>query len=156
MAKMQVDTKLIRELAEMLNETDLSEIEVEDGDLKIKISRGGGTVHVASAPLPAPAPVAPAPALAAEAPAADAPAQAKDHPGTIFSPMVGTIYTAPDPTADDFIKVGDTVSAGQTILIVEAMKVMNQIHAAKGGVVKAILVENAQPVEYGEPLVIIE
>ncbi len=154
MAKMQVDTKLIRELAEMLNETDLSTIEVEDGDLKIKISRGGGTVHVASAPLPAPAPAALAPAV--EAPAADAPVQAKDHPGTIFSPMVGTIYTAPDPTADEFIKVGDTVSAGQTILIVEAMKVMNQIHAAKGGVVKAILVENAQPVEYGEPLVIIE
>jgi acetyl-CoA carboxylase biotin carboxyl carrier protein len=155
MAKMQVDTKLIRELAEMLNETDLSTIEVEDGDLKIKISRGGGTVHVASAPLPAPAPAS-APLAAPEASVAEAPVQPKDHPGTIFSPMVGTIYTAPDPTADDFIKVGDKVSAGQTILIVEAMKVMNQIHAAKGGVVKAILVENAQPVEYGEPLVIIE
>lgn len=152
---MQVDTKLIRELAEMLNETDLSTIEVEDGDLKIKISRGGGTVHVASAPLPAPAPAS-APLAAPEASVAEAPVQPKDHPGTIFSPMVGTIYTAPDPTADDFIKVGDKVSAGQTILIVEAMKVMNQIHAAKGGVVKAILVENAQPVEYGEPLVIIE
>jgi acetyl-CoA carboxylase biotin carboxyl carrier protein len=155
MAKMQVDTKLIRELAEMLNETDLSTIEVEDGDLKIKISRGGGTVHVASAPLPAPAPAS-APLAAPEASVAEAPVQPKDHPGTIFSPMVGTIYTAPDPTAEDFIKVGDKVSAGQTILIVEAMKVMNQIHAAKGGVVKAILVENAQPVEYGEPLVIIE
>lgn len=156
MAKMQVDTKLIRELAEMLNETDLSEIEVEDGERKIKISRGGGTVHVASAPAPVVAP-APAPAAPAPAPAAEAPADAGgDHPGTIFSPMVGTIYTAPDPTADDFIKVGDTVSAGQTILIVEAMKVMNQIHAAKGGVVKAIMVENAQPVEYGEALVIIE
>ncbi len=155
MAKMQVDTKLIRELAEMLNETDLSEIEVEDGERKIKLSRGGSMVHVA-APAPAPMAAAPAPAAAAPTPAAEETTNAADHPGTIFSPMVGTIYTSPDPTADAFIKVGDTVSAGQTILIVEAMKVMNQIHAAKGGVVKAILVENAQPVEYGEALVIIE
>jgi acetyl-CoA carboxylase biotin carboxyl carrier protein len=108
-------------------------------------------VHVA-APAPAAAPVA-APA-AAESPTAEvAPA---DHPGTVFSPMVGTIYSSPDPTADDFIKVGDKVSAGQTILIVEAMKVMNQIQAAKAGTVKSILVENEQPVEYGEALVIIE
>lgn len=157
MAKMQVDTKLIRELAEMLNDTDLSEIEVEDGERKIKLSRGGSTVHVAApaaAPVAAaPAPAAPAPAAAEEASADVAPA---DHPGTIFSPMVGTIYTSPDPTADAFIKVGDKVAAGQTILIVEAMKVMNQIHAAKAGTVKSILVENEQPVEYGEPLVIIE
>ncbi|WP_420833186.1 acetyl-CoA carboxylase biotin carboxyl carrier protein [Pseudemcibacter aquimaris] len=153
---MQVDTKLIRELAEMLNDTDLSEIEVEDGERKIKLSRGGSVVSVAA---PAPIAAAPAPAAApaaAEAPAAAADTPAEDHPGTIFSPMVGTIYTSPDPTADEFIKVGDTVSAGQTILIVEAMKVMNQIHAAKAGTVKAILVSNEQPVEYGEPLVIIE
>jgi acetyl-CoA carboxylase biotin carboxyl carrier protein len=150
MAKMQVDTKLIRELADMLNETDLSEIKVEDGELKIKLSRGGTAVHMtAAAPVAAPAPSA-APAVEA------APADPSDHPGTIFSPMVGTIYTSPDPTADAFIKVGDSVSAGQTILIIEAMKVMNQIHAAKGGTVKAILVENQQPVEYGEALVIIE
>ncbi|MCB2092274.1 MAG: acetyl-CoA carboxylase biotin carboxyl carrier protein [Alphaproteobacteria bacterium] len=148
---MQVDTKLIRELADMLNETDLTEIEVEDGDLKIKLSRGGKAVHVAHAPMAA-APAAPA----AEAPAAAPVVAAADHPGTIFSPMVGTIYTSPDPTSDPFIKVGDKVSAGQTILIVEAMKVMNQIHAAKAGTVKAILVENEQPVEYGEALVIIE
>ena len=96
-----------------------------------------------------------APAAAAE-PAAEAPLDAENHPGTVFSPMVGTVYTSSDPTADVFIKVGDTVSAGQTILIVEAMKVMNQIHAAKGGTVKAILVENEQPIEYGEALVIIE
>lgn len=155
MAKMQVDTKLIRELADMLNHTDLSEIEVEDGERKIKLSRGGSMVHVA-APAPAAAPIA-APAAApaaAEAPTAEvAPA---DHPGIVFSPMVGTIYSSPDPTADDFIKVGDKVSAGQTILIVEAMKVMNQIQAAKAGTVKSILVENEQPVEYGEALVIIE
>ena len=153
MAKMQVDTKLIRELADMLNDTDLTEIEVEDGERKIKLSRGGNMVHMATAPVAA---VAPAPAPAA-APAADvAPADAADHPGTVFSPMVGTVYTSPDPDSAVFIKVGDTVSAGQTILIVEAMKVMNQIHAANGGTVKAILVENAQPIEYGEALVIIE
>lgn len=155
MAKMQVDTKLIRELADMLNDTDLSEIEVEDGERKIKLSRGGSMVQVAApaaAPMAAPAAIA-APAAEAEAAADVSPA---DHPGTIFSPMVGTIYTSPDPTADLFINVGDKVAAGQTILIVEAMKVMNQIHAAKAGTVKAILVENEQPVEYGEPLVIIE
>ncbi|WP_438992753.1 acetyl-CoA carboxylase biotin carboxyl carrier protein [Pseudemcibacter sp.] len=150
---MQVDTKLIRELADMLNDTDLSEIEVEDGERKIKLSRGGSMVQVAApaaAPMAAPAA---APAAEAEAPAEISPA---DHPGTVFSPMVGTIYTSPDPTADVFIKVGDKVAAGQTILIVEAMKVMNQIHAAKAGTVKSIFVENEQPVEYGEPLVIIE
>lgn len=150
---MQVDTKLIRELADMLNDTDLSEIEVEDGVRKIKLSRGGSMVQVAApaaAPMAAPAA---APAAEAEAPAEISPA---DHPGTVFSPMVGTIYTSPDPTADVFIKVGDKVAAGQTILIVEAMKVMNQIHAAKAGTVKSIFVENEQPVEYGEPLVIIE
>ena len=137
----------------MLNDTDLSEIEVEDGERKIKLSRGGSMVQVAApaaAPMAAPAA---APAAEAEAPAEISPA---DHPGTVFSPMVGTIYTSPDPTADVFIKVGDKVAAGQTILIVEAMKVMNQIHAAKAGTVKSIFVENEQPVEYGEPLVIIE
>ena len=154
MAKMQVDTQLIRDLADLLNETDLSEIEVEDGERKIKLSRGGSAVTYAAAP---PAPVA-APAAAAAAPAAaeETAADPSNHPGTVFSPMVGTVYTAPDPNSDAFIKVGDTVSAGQTILIVEAMKVMNQIHATKGGVVKAIFVENSQPIEYGEALVIIE
>ncbi|MDG1707950.1 MAG: acetyl-CoA carboxylase biotin carboxyl carrier protein [Emcibacteraceae bacterium] len=152
MAKMQVDTKLIRELADMLNDTDLSEIEVEDGERKIRLSRGGSMVQMA-APMAAAAPAAAPVAAAPEAAAEIAP---DDHPGTIFSPMVGTIYTSSDPTADNFVKIGDSVSAGQTILIVEAMKVMNQIHAAKGGTVKAILVENEQPVEYGQPLVIIE
>lgn len=151
MAKMQVDKALIRDLADLLNETDLTEIEVEDGERKIRLSRNGTAIQYA-----APAPVAaPAPAAAPE-PAADTPADAENHPGTVFSPMVGTVYTSSDPTAEAFIKVGDTVTAGQTILIIEAMKVMNQIHAAKGGMVKAILVDNEQPVEYGEALVIIE
>jgi len=151
MAKMQVDRDLIRDLAELLNETDLTEIEVEDGERKIKISRNSGTVQVAQVAAPA-APVA----VAAAAPAAEAPLNPETNPGTVFSPMVGSIYTAPDPASDEFIKVGDTVAAGQTIFIIEAMKVMNQIHAAKGGVVKEIFVKNAQPVEYGEALVIIE
>lgn len=148
MAKMQVDKELIRDLADLLNETELTDIEVQDGDRKIKLSRSGSAVAVSH--VAAPAPVAAAPAAAAE------PVEAADHPGTVYSPMVGTIYTSPDPESAVFIKVGDTVSAGQTILIVEAMKVMNQIHAAKGGVVKAIMIENSQPVEYGQALVIIE
>ncbi|WP_321391043.1 acetyl-CoA carboxylase biotin carboxyl carrier protein [Emcibacter sp.] len=147
MSKMHVDQELIRDLAALLNETDLSEIEVEDGDLKIRVCRNM-TVVAAS---PAAAPAA-APAVIAEA----AEPQAADHPGAVLSPMVGTIYCAPDPNSDNFISVGDKVSAGDTLMIVEAMKVMNHIHAPKSGTVKQILVENAQPVEYGEPLVIIE
>jgi acetyl-CoA carboxylase biotin carboxyl carrier protein len=153
MAKMQVDKDLIRELAELINDTDLSEIEVEDGDRKIRLSRNGTPAPMQYAPAPAPAaPVA----AAAPAAAADAPADDENHPGTVYSPMVGTVYNSPDPEAPAFIKVGDTVSAGQTIMIIEAMKVMNQIHATNGGTVKAIMVENAQPVEYGEALIIIE
>ncbi|MBT5187495.1 MAG: acetyl-CoA carboxylase biotin carboxyl carrier protein [Kordiimonadaceae bacterium] len=148
---MQVDKDLIRELAELINDTDLSEIEVEDGDRKIKLSRNGTPAPHYAAPAPVAAPVA----AVVAAPVADAPSDAI-HPGTVFSPMVGTIYTSPDPESPVFIKVGDTVSAGQTILIVEAMKVMNQINATNGGTVKAIMVENAQPVEYGEALIIIE
>ena len=148
---MQVDRDLIRGLAKLLNESDLTEIEVEEGDRKIKLSRTAPAVHMTHAAAPsaaaAPAPIATAETLVVVDEA---------HPGTIFSPMVGTVYTAPDPNTPDFIKVGDTVSAGQTLLIIEAMKVMNQIHATKAGTVKAILVENAQPVEYGEAIVIIE
>lgn len=147
MSKMHVDQDLIRDLAALLNETDLTEIEVADGDRKIKIVRAGAPV------------AAMAPALAAmAAPAVQETAQdsAESHPGMLPSPMVGTIYMAPEPGSDDFVKVGDKVAAGETILIIEAMKVMNQIHAQKAGVVTQILVEDGQPVEYGEPLVIIE
>lgn len=151
MAKMQVDTKLIRELADMLNDTDLSEIKVEDGELKIKLSRGSTAVHMAPAPTMTIEPV-----TTKEPVAEETNNDPSDHPGTVFSPMVGTIYTSPDPESDTFIKIGDNVTAGQTIFIVEAMKVMNQIHAVNGGTVKAILVENQHPVEYGEALVIIE
>ena len=149
---MNVDTSLVRELAEMLGDTGLTEIEVEDGDRKIRVSRGGG-VAVAAAPAPMAAPAAAAPAPAA--PAAEAAPAEADTAGAIKSPMVGTCYLAPEPGAADFIKVGDTVNEGQTLLIVEAMKVMNPIAADKSGTVKSILVENAQPVEFDQPLVVI-
>ncbi|MBX7532083.1 acetyl-CoA carboxylase biotin carboxyl carrier protein [Qipengyuania sp. 1XM1-15A] len=150
---MNVDTSLVRELAEMLGDTGLTEIEVEDGERKIRVSRGGGVAMAAApAPMAAPAPAAAAPAAA---PAAEsAPAEA-DTAGAIKSPMVGTVYLAPEPGASDFVKVGDSVKEGQTLLIVEAMKVMNPIAADKAGTVKSILVENAQPVEFDQPLVVI-
>lgn len=149
---MNVDTKLVRELAELLNETDLTEIEVEDNDRKIRVARGG--VVAMAPPAAAPAPVAAAPAPAASAPAAEA-APAADHADALKSPMVGTAYLAPEPGAPDFMKVGDSVKEGDTLLIVEAMKVMNPITANKSGTIKAILIENAQPVEFDQPLVII-
>ena len=157
--KPSIDTKLIRELAEMLNDTDLHEIELEEGEMRLRLSRGGPAVsapvvtHAAvPAAAPAPAPAAPAvAAAAAEAPAAEAPAAASGSP--ITSPMVGTAYLAPSPDADPFVKVGDTVKTGQTIMIVEAMKTMNQIPATQDGVVAAINVEDGQPVEFGETLI---
>ena len=153
---MNIDSKLVRELAELLGETGLTEIEVEDGERKIKVSRGG---MVAAAPQHFAAP-APAPALApSSAPAAsDAPAPATDGAPAhaIKSPMVGTVYLAPEPGADNFVKVGDKVEAGDTLLIVEAMKVMNPITAPASGTVKQLLVDNAQPVEFDQPLVIID
>tara|TARA_B100001939_G_scaffold201813_1_gene173427 strand:- start:23197 stop:23655 length:459 start_codon:yes stop_codon:yes gene_type:complete len=152
MSKMHVDQELIRDLAALLNETDLTEIEVEDGERKIRVARTA-TAVAAAAPV-APAPVAAAPA----APTAESSAGSdlSSHPGAVTSPMVGTVYVAPEPGADPYIKVGDRVNSGDTLLIVEAMKVMNHIHAPKSGTVMQILVENGQPVEYGEPLVIIE
>lgn len=151
---MNVDTKLVRELAELLDETGLSEIEVEDGDRKIKVSRGGGSV-VHAAPAAAPAPASPAPAAApSPAPAVDTDGGAVPQ-GAILSPMVGTVYLAAEPGADNFVSVGDSVKEGDTLLIVEAMKVMNPITADASGTVKAILVDNAQPVEFDQPLVVI-
>lgn len=142
--------QLIRDLAELLNETGLSEIEIEKSGLKVRVAR---SVSVVSAPMPAPvaAPAAAAPAKA-DAPAGDP----GKHPGAVMSPMVGTAYRAPDPSAPSFVEVGSRVSAGDTLLIIEAMKTMNQIPAPKAGTVTAILVENGQPVEFGEPLVIID
>ena len=146
-----VDTALVRELADILAETGLTEIEVEDGDRMIRVARGGMAPPPASyaapppAPAPATAPSAPAPA----APADTAPADA------ITSPMVGTAYLAPDPASDNFVSVGDGVKKGDTLLIVEAMKVMNPITADRDGTVKQILVANADPVEFDQPLVVL-
>jgi len=146
---MQVDVGLVRQLAELLDETSLTEIEVEQGDRKIRVARKAGQ----QAPQYfAPAPQAAAPAAAAPvAEAAPAPAV-----NAVKSPMVGTVYLAPEPGAAPFISVGKAIKAGDTILIVEAMKVMNPITAATGGTVRAVLVENGQPVEYDQPLVVIE
>jgi acetyl-CoA carboxylase biotin carboxyl carrier protein len=152
---MNIDTALVRELAELLNETGLTEIEVEDDDRKIRVSRGA---VAAAAPVYA---AAPAPAAAASVPAAaPAPAEAAapagpDMTNAVKSPMVGTCYLAPEPDAANFIAVGKSVKEGDTLLIVEAMKVMNPITAPKSGTVSAILVDNAQPVEFDQPLVVI-
>jgi len=149
-----IDTRLVRRLAGILNDTGLSEIEVERGDLKIRVAR---TVTAATVVHAAPAPVA------AHAPAAAAPA-AEPHftgealpPGEVVkSPMVGTVYLQPQPGANPFVKVGDKVTQGQTLLIIEAMKTMNPIPAPKAGVVRAVLAQDGQPVEFGEPLAVIE
>ena len=147
---MNIDSALVRELAELLASTGLSEIEVEDGERKIRVSRQivQQMTSVAAAPVAAPLPASTATPAAEPAPAA-APADA------VKSPMVGTVYLAAEPGAADFISVGKTVKAGDVLLIVEAMKVMNQIVAPKAGTVTQILVANQQPVEYDQPLVVI-
>jgi len=150
---MNVDTKLVRELAEMLGETGLTEIEVEDGERKIRVSRASG-IAVAAAPVAGPVAAA-APAPAAAPAASEAATEAPSHADALKSPMVGTAYLSPEPGAANFVSVGDSVKKGQTLLIVEAMKVMNPIAADKDGTIKAVLVENAQPVEFDQPLVVI-
>lgn len=151
--KTGVDQQLIRDLAGILNDTNLTEIEVENEDFKVRISRQTPTVHaVAPAYAPAPAAVA-APAAPAAAAAPAAPDLSKN---AVPSPMVGTAYLAPAPGAKAFVEVGQKVSEGQTLLIIEAMKTMNQIPAPRAGTVTAILIEDAQPVEFGQPLVVVE
>lgn len=151
--KSSVDQDLIRDLAALLKETDLTEIEVEQDSLRIRVARVSSvqSVHVA-APLPQVAAAVTAPVAAAPEVKSIDPAK---HPGVLPSPMVGTAYHAPAPGSNPFCAVGDTVKAGQTVMIVEAMKTMNQIAAPRSGVVTAILVEDGQPVEYGEPLFLI-
>jgi len=148
---MRVDTALLRELAELLSSNDLSEIEVEDGDRKIKVKRGGQqVVSYAAAPAAAPAvAAAPVAAPAADAPAAAAPVDA------VKSPMVGTAYLSPEPGAKAFITVGQAVKQGDTLMIIEAMKVMNPITAPKAGTISQILIGDNQPVEFDQPLVVI-
>lgn len=148
------DTALIRDLAVLLDETNLSEIELEQGDTRIRVARQMTISAPVNVAAPMAAPTAPA---AAASPAAAAPAAEPAHTGTtVTSPMVGTAYLAAEPGAPAFIQVGDKVVEGQTILIIEAMKTMNHIPATKAGTVKQILVDDAQPVEFGEPLIIVE
>ena len=148
MSKFDIDEALIRKLAKLLKETGLTEIEFETDDARIRVNAGASGPGIAAAPaLASPAAVA----AAGAAPAADAPAA-----GSISSPMVGTAYRSPEPGAPPFVEAGAKVTAGQTILIIEAMKTMNHIPAPKAGVVTTIFVGNGQPVEFGETLVIIE
>jgi acetyl-CoA carboxylase biotin carboxyl carrier protein len=152
--KMQVDATLVRELAELLKETDLSEIEVADGERRVRVARQ----LVVNAQV-APAQMA-SPAAGVAIPAAEpVPAPVVDiarHPGMVPSPMVGTVYISSEPGKPPFVSVGTQVKEGDTLLIVEAMKVMNPILAPRAGTVTRILVENAQPIEFGEPLMIID
>ncbi len=148
-----IDQGLIRELAALLNETDLSEIEIEQNGLRVRVARTV-TVAAVAAPSPPPAPAAPTQPAAASRPGQSA--EGGLPPGTVTSPMVGTAYRAPEPGAAPFVEVGSTVHQGQTLLIVEAMKTMNPIVAPRAGTVTAILVQDAQPVEFGEPLIVIE
>jgi len=150
---MQVDVQLVRDLAALLDDTNLTEIEVEDGDRKIRVARKAGG-NAAPAYIAAPAPVAAAPVAAPAA--AAAPAEAPAATNAIRSPIVGTAYLAAEPGAAPYAAVGSTVKAGDTVLIVEAMKVMNAITAPHAGTVKAVLVDNGQPVEYDQPLIVIE
>ena len=150
------DTGLIRELAAILREADLGEIEIEQGGLRIKVVKPeANTVHMAQAYAPAPAAGAPSAApAAAAAPASKA--SLRDHPGAVKSPMVGTVYLQAEEGSPKFVKVGDTVNAGATLLLVEAMKTFNPVTAPRAGKITQILIDNQQPVEFGEPLIIIE
>ena len=161
MSQSGFDTKLVKDLARILRDTDLSEIEVENEGVRVRVARQANIApQMVQAQVPmAQAPMATAPAAANSASAAPATAPAADpakHPGAVPSPMVGTVYTQPEPGASAFIKVGDMVKEGQQLFIIEAMKTMNPVPSPRSGTVTAILVHDAQPVEYGEALCVIE
>jgi acetyl-CoA carboxylase biotin carboxyl carrier protein len=145
-ARIEVDRALVRELADLLTETGLTEIEIEQDGLRIRVGRQGVAVAVPAAPAEIPVALAPA------VPGTDA----AKHPGLVVSPMVGTAYIAPEPGARPFVDVGSKVKAGDTLLIIEAMKTMNQIPAPRSGTVAQIFIEDGRPVEFGEPLMIID
>ena len=147
------DSALIRELASLLDETSLTEIEIERAGLRLRVARNVSVAAAMPATFHA---MAAAPAAAASAAASAAANDLSAHPGVVPSPMVGTAYWAPEPGAKPFVDVGTKVTVGQTLMIIEAMKTMNQIPSPRGGTVTQILVEDGQPVEFGEPLVIIE
>jgi acetyl-CoA carboxylase biotin carboxyl carrier protein len=147
--KSGIDKELIRELAKLLDETGLTEIEIERAGLRVRVGRGGAVTHVAApAAAAAPPPVA--------MPVAVAPADLAKHAGAVTSPMVGTAYRGAEPGAKPFVDIGSKVVAGETLLIIEAMKTMNQIPAPRSGTVTQILIEDGHPVEFGEPLMIVE
>ena len=150
------DTALVKALADILDDAGLAELEYETEAVTVRLSRISGNLAPAAPVAPVIAPAAPTSEAAPAATAAATSADAAAHPGAVTSPMVGTAYTAPEPGADAFIEVGTVVKKGQTLLIVEAMKVMNPITAPKDGTISQIFVQNAQPVEFGEALVIIE
>ena len=157
-----LDTKIISKLAEILDNSSLTELEYEDESCRISLSRNPRPAPVPPMPMPMPAqaPVAAptAPAAPAAAPQAAAPAEVdySKHPGSVKSPMVGVVYLSSDPNSPNYVKVGDTVAEGDTVCLIEAMKTYNPVKAHKGGKVSKILVESGDPVEYGEPLVVIE
>ena len=148
---MKINEAAIRKLAKLLDETGLGEIEVQEGEEAIRVSKAGATTHAVPGYSMPSDPTVPQPANV-KSPATTV----ADHPGAVMSPMVGTVYMAAEPDAPPFIKKGDTVKAGDTLVIIEAMKVMNPIKAEKGGTVTQVLVDNGQPVEFGEVLVVIE
>ncbi len=149
MAEFDIDDDLVRKLSALLDETGLTEIEFADGERRIRVCKTVQTVI-------APPQVAPTTAGEDASLAGDEPGSLADHPGAVTAPMVGTAYTAPEPGADPFVNVGDAVSAGQTLLLIEAMKTFNPVRAPKAGRVAQILISDATPVEYGEPLIILE
>ena len=147
-AKPTIDADLLRQLATLISESDLAEMEIEKGDLRIRMVRQGAIPHAQPVPLVV--------AAAPQGAASFASVVPDDHPGTVKSPMVGTVYRRPSPEAKAFVEIGSTVKAGDKILLVEAMKTFNEIVATRGGTVTSILVEDGQPVEYGENLLVIE
>jgi len=149
-----MDIRKVKKLIELLEESGIAEIEINEGEESVRISRYSTTAPAAPIQQFAPAPAAPAPVAAAETESASETPSISGH--TVNAPMVGTFYTASAPGSPDFVKAGDSVSEGDTVCIIEAMKILNQIEADRSGTVKAILVENAQPVEFGQPLIVIE
>ncbi|MDB5600819.1 MAG: acetyl-CoA carboxylase biotin carboxyl carrier protein subunit [Xanthobacteraceae bacterium] len=149
-SKTEFDQELIRDLAKLLDETGLTEIEIDQGGIRVRVARQAAAINVPVGPARA------APAAVAEAAAIAAAADPAKHPGAVTSPMVGTGYMSPEPGKRPFVEVGSKVRAGETLMIIEAMKTMNQIPAPRAGTVIQILIEDGQPVEYGEPLMIIE
>jgi acetyl-CoA carboxylase biotin carboxyl carrier protein len=151
MAKFEMDTEFIRKLAKLLEETNLGEIEMADGDRRIRVAR-----PTVAAPAAVPVPVAAVPVAAAPGSAAPVANDMAKHPGAVKSPMVGTAYLSPEPGKPVFVNIGDKVTAGQTLLIIEAMKTFNPIKAPKAGTLAQVLIDNAQPVEFGQSLMIVE